>query len=254
MELPRDKRFSGQTAIVTGGSRGIGFAIAERLVAEGARVTITGRKVDTLTEAVESLGGPDCALGVAGRADDPEHQQDVVEKTMAAFGSLHLLVNNAGINPVYGRMLDLDAAAARKIFEVNDLAAVTWTQRVHGQMGECGAILNISSVAGLSTAPNIGFYGASKAMLMHITRELAVELAPRVRVNALAPAVVKTRFASALYEDREQEVADRYPMKRLGRPDDTAAAACFLLSQEAGWITGHTLILDGGGTLLGARS
>jgi NAD(P)-dependent dehydrogenase (short-subunit alcohol dehydrogenase family) len=247
------KRMEGQAAIVTGASRGIGLAVAERLVAEGARVCVTARKQDALDEAVATLGGPEHALAVAGKADDVEHQADAVKRTMEAFGRVDLLVNNTGINPVYGRMIDLDLDAARKIFEVNALAALSWTQQAYrAWMGEHGgAVVNVSSLAGLRPAPGIGFYGATKAMLKHITEELAVELGPGVRVNAVAPAVVKTRFASALYEGKEGEVAEAYPLKRLGVPEDVAGAVAYLLSADSSWVTGQVLVLDGGVSQLG---
>jgi NAD(P)-dependent dehydrogenase (short-subunit alcohol dehydrogenase family) len=246
-------RLAGRTAIVTGASRGIGLGIAQRLVAEGARVCVTARKQEALDEAVETLGGPEHAIAVAGRGDDVEHQVQAVKSTVEAFGSVDLLVNNAGINPVYGPMVELDLDAARKIFEVNCLAALSWVQQVHaGWMAEHGgAVVNVSSVAGLKPAPGIGFYGASKAMLSHITSELAVELGPDIRVNAVAPAVVKTRFATALYEGREEEVAAAYPLKRLGVPEDIGSVVAFLLSEDAGWLTGQTLVVDGGVTLTG---
>ncbi|MEE2037154.1 SDR family oxidoreductase [Nocardiopsis sp. CT-R113] len=246
-------RFSGRTAIVTGASRGIGLAVARRLVDEGARVCVTARRPAPLQEAVEALGGPGHAIGVPGRADDPRHQDEAIAATLEAFGSVDLFVNNTGINPVYGRMVDLDLDAARKIVEVNALSAISWVQRAYrAWMSEHGgAIVNISSVAGLKPAPGIGFYGATKAMLIHITEELAVELGPDIRVNGVAPAVVKTRFASALYEGREEEVAAGYPLGRLGVPEDVAGAVAFLLSEDAAWITGRTLVLDGGVTLTG---
>lgn len=246
-------RFSGRTAVVTGASRGIGLAIAQRLVAEGARVCVTARKPEALEEAVRSLGGPEHAIGVPGRADDPEHQDAAVAATLEAFGSVDMFVNNTGINPVYGRMVDLDLDAARKIVEVNALSAISWVQKAYkAWMGEHGgAVVNVSSIAGLKPSPGIGFYGATKAMLIHITEELAVELAPGIRVNGVAPAVVKTRFAAALYEGREEKVAAGYPLGRLGAPEDVAGAVAFLLSDDASWITGRTLVLDGGLTLTG---
>ncbi|MFI1234673.1 SDR family oxidoreductase [Nocardia salmonicida] len=246
-------RFAGKTAIVTGASRGIGLGIAERLVADGAKVVITARTQDALDDAVEQLGGAEHALGVAGRADDIEHQADAVGRAIAAFGSVDLLVNNTGINPVYGPMIEMDLQAARKIIEVNCLAALSWAQQAHkAWMGEHGgAVVNVSSVAGVRPSPGIGFYGASKAMLTYITQELAVELGPNIRVNAVAPAVVKTKFATALYEGREQELAETYPLKRLGVPEDVASAVTFLLSADAAWITGQLLVVDGGMTLTG---
>ena len=246
-------RFAGRTALVTGASRGIGLGIAQRLVEEGAKVTVTARKQEALDEAVEALGGPEHALAVAGKGDDVEHQADAVKQTIATFGSLDLLVNNAGINPAYGPMIELDLDAARKIFEVNCLAALSWTQQAHrAWLGEHGgAVVNVASVAGLKPAPGIGFYGASKAMLNHITAELAVELGPDIRVNAVAPAVVKTRFATALYEGREEEVAAAYPLKRLGVPEDIGSVVAFLLSEDSAWMTGQVLVVDGGVTLTG---
>jgi len=249
----RSNRFEGKTAIVTGASRGIGLGIAERLVADGARVVITAREQDALDEAVEHLGGPSVALAVAGKADDTEHQADAVRRALATFGSIDFLVNNTGINPVYGPLVDIDLAAARKIVDVNCIAAISWMQHVYaGWMREHGGcVVNVSSVAGLRPPANIAFYGASKAMLTHLTQTLAVELGPNVRVNAVAPAVVKTRFATALYEGREEQVAAAYPLKRLGEPEDVAGPVAFLLSDDASWITGQLLVIDGGVTLTG---
>jgi NAD(P)-dependent dehydrogenase (short-subunit alcohol dehydrogenase family) len=244
-------RFAGKTAIVTGASRGIGLAIAGRLVAEGARVVITARKKEALDEAVASLGGPEVALAVAGRADDTEHQVATVRQAVERFGSLDLLVNNTGINPWYGPLVELDLGVARKIVEVNCIAALSWVRQAHRvwMREHGGAVVNISSHSGVRPAPGVGFYGASKAMLVSITELLAVELGPDIRVNAVAPAVVKTRFAAALYEGREEQVAAAYPLKRLGEPADIAGAVAFLLSEDASWITGQLLVVDGGVTL-----
>lgn len=247
------ERFAGQTAIVTGASRGIGLAIAERVVAEGGRVVITGRKPEPLAEAVDGLGGPDVALGVPGRADDADHQDEAIARAIETFGSADLLVNNTGINPVYGPLIELDLDAARKIVEVNCLAAIAWTQKLHkAWLAEHGgAVVNVASVGGIRPAPGIAMYGASKAMLIHLTEELAVELGPDIRVNAIAPAVVKTKFATALYEGREDEVAAAYPLKRLGVPSDIGSVTAFLLSEDSAWMTGQTLVIDGGVTLNG---
>lgn len=244
----------GKVAIVTGASRGIGLGIAERLVAEGARVTVTARKPDALEEAVSALGGSDRALGVAGNAGDADHREEAVARTLETFGSVDLLVNNTGINPVFGPLVELDLDAARKIVEVNCLAALAWVQAAHrAWMGEHGgAVVNVSSVSGVRPAPGIAMYGASKAMLISLTESLAVELGPTIRVNAVAPAVVKTRFATALYEGREEEVAAKYPLQRLGVPDDVGSVVAFLLSDDSAWLTGQTLVVDGGVTLTGS--
>lgn len=246
-------RFDGKVAVVTGASRGIGLGIATRLVSEGAKVMITARKSEHLSTAAQALGGTRAVLTAAGRADDPEHQAEAVQRTLDGFGRLDILVNGAGINPVLGPLVDLDPAAARKIFEVNCLAALSWATCAHRVwMGEHGgSIVNISSIGALKPAPGVGFYGASKAMLGHITSQLALELAPHIRVNAIAPGVVKTRFAGALYEGREDEVAATYPLQRLGTPEDVSGVVAFLLSEEARWITGQTIVVDGGLTLTG---
>ncbi|MFJ7262639.1 SDR family oxidoreductase [Streptomyces globosus] len=238
---------SGKVALITGGSRGIGRGIAEALVARGDRVCITGRNEEALKEAVEALGA-DRVIGVAGKAHDEAHQAVAVERTMEAFGRVDFLVNNAGTNPVFGPIADLDLGVARKVFETNVVSALGFAQRTwHAwQKEHGGAIVNIASIAGVSASPFIGAYGMSKAAMINLTLQLAHEMAPGVRVNAIAPAVVKTRFAQALYEDREAETAAAYPLGRLGVPADIGGAAAFLTSAQAEWITGQTLVVDGG--------
>ena len=235
---------------ITGASRGIGLAIAARIVHEGGRVVVTARKPEGLADAIAALGGPDVAIPVAGRADDPDHQAEALERVVREFGRLDVLVNNTGINPGlrtahpdrrgcgpqdHGRQ-----RAGRAV--VDPAAPSTSGLGANGH----GAVVNIASVAGLHPSPGIGYYGVSKSALIGLTMQLAAELAPRVRVNAVAPAVVKTRFAAALYEKDEAKAASAYPLGRLGEPEDVAAAAAFLASGDAAWLTGQTLVIDGG--------
>lgn len=245
-------RFEGRVAVITGASRGIGFAIAQRLIDEGASVVVTARKQSTLDEAVTRLGALDTALAVAGHADDEAHQAEVFDKALDTFGRVDVLVNNTGINPVAGPVLDTDLYAARKIFDVNVLGILGWTRKFREQLdGNSGAVVNVASVAGLRPATDIGMYGVSKSAVIGLTAQLADENSPAIRVNAVAPAVVRTRFAGPLYEGREQRVADNYPLGRLGEPEDVASAVAFLASADAAWITGQTLVVDGGLTLAG---
>ncbi|MER6424606.1 SDR family oxidoreductase [Streptomyces sp. NPDC001137] len=243
-ELPA---LSGKVALVTGASRGIGYGVAEALVARGDRVAITGRGEDALKEAVDKLGA-ERVIAIAGKAHDLEHQAEAVERTMEAFGRVDYLVNNAGTNPVFGPIADLDLDVARKVFETNVISALGFAQKTwHAwQKDNGGAIVNIASVAGLAPSPFIAAYGVSKAALINLTQQLAHEFAPKVRVNAIAPAVVKTQFAKALYEGREAEAAAAYPLARLGVPSDIGGAAAFLTSEQSAWVTGQTLVVDGG--------
>ncbi|MCT2594007.1 SDR family oxidoreductase [Streptomyces sp. N2-109] len=238
---------TGKVALITGGSRGIGYGVAEALIARGDRVCVTGRNEDALKEAVHRLG-PEHAMYVAGKAHDEEHQAIAVERVMDAYGRVDHLVNNAGTNPVFGPMAELDLGVARKVFETNVVSALGFAQRTWAawQRDNGGTIVNIASIAGVSASPFIGAYGMSKAAMVNLSQQLAHEFAPVVRVNALAPAVVKTKFAAALYEGREEEAAARYPMGRLGVPSDIGGAVAFLTSEASGWITGQTLVLDGG--------
>jgi 3-oxoacyl-[acyl-carrier protein] reductase len=242
--------FSGRVALITGGSRGIGLGIAREIVDRGGRVVVTARKPEELDAVVQQLGS-DRAAAARGSADDEEHQAAAVALALERFGRLDHLVNNAAVNPHYGPLVDAELSAVRKVFDVNVTAVLAWTQQAWraAMKDNGGSILNVASIGGLRAGTPIGAYNASKAALIHLTRQLAVELGPTVRVNAIAPAVVKTTFAKALYEGREDEVAAAYPLKRLGVPEDTAKAAAFLLSDDAGWITGETLVIDGGVSL-----
>jgi NAD(P)-dependent dehydrogenase (short-subunit alcohol dehydrogenase family) len=246
------RRFNGQVALITGASRGIGLAVAQRIVEEGGRVVITARKPEGLAAAVDGLGGASVAVAVAGRGDDPDHQQDGVDTAVRTFGGLDVLVNNTGINPAYGPLAELEEGVARKIMDVNVLAALAWTRRaVAAGLGRerPGAVVNMASVAGIGPAPGIAYYGVSKAALIGLTVQLASELSPGVRVNAIAPAVVKTQFARMLYENDEEKAASHYPLRRLGVPGDIGAAVAFLASADASWITGQVLVVDGGASV-----
>ncbi|MGK5110627.1 SDR family oxidoreductase [Geodermatophilus sp. CPCC 205506] len=238
----------GRTALVTGASRGIGLAIAKSLVDRGARVVVTARKAEALAEAVTALGGPEVAVAVAGNAGDAEHRAEAVRTAVDTFGSLDVLVGNVGINPLYGPMVELPLDGFRKILDTNVVSTLGLVQEAwRAWMAEHGgSVLVVASVAGLKASPMIGAYGVSKAALINLVTQLAVELGPKVRVNAVAPAVVKTRFATALYEGREAEVSAQYPVGRLGVPEDVGEAAAYLLGDTAGWVTGQTLVLDGG--------
>ena len=243
--------FMGKAALVTGASRGIGYAIAAELARGGAAVTIMSRKADDITAAGEQLAKEvDGArvLALAGNAGRDSDREEAVSRTLSEFGSLDILINNAGINPVYGPLADADLGAVRKIFDVNVVAALGFVQlALKAWMAEHGGnIINVSSVGGLRSTGMLGIYGASKAAMNHLTMELAWQLGPGVRVNGIAPATVKTKFAEALYVGREDEAAQMYPMKRLGTPDDVASLVAFLVSDQASWITGETVRIDGG--------
>lgn len=260
MTGPLPGEFAGRAVLVTGGSRGIGRATAAEFLRRGASVAVTARKAAPLEEAVRTLadetagGDTSRVLGIAGNAGSDEDRAAAVDRTMEAFGRIDVLVNNAGINPVAGPLMSVDLAAVRKIFDVNVVAAVGFTQLVvGGWMAEHGgSVVNVASVGGLRSTGAIAAYGASKAALIRLTEELATELGPRIRVNAVAPAVVKTDFAAMLYSDDEARAAAVYPLKRLGLPEDVADLVVFLASERAGWITGETVRIDGG-TLASGR-
>lgn len=241
----------GRAALVTGASRGIGRAIAAELLARGAKVAITARKQPELEQTAEELRQEvpgATVLPIAGNAGDPESRADAVRRTVEGLGSLDVLVNNTGINPVYGDLMTADLDGVKKIFDVNVVGMLGFVQLAHAAwMGENGGVVvNVASVAGLRSTGVISAYGASKAAVIRLTEELAWQLGPGIRVNAVAPAVVKTRFAEALYSAGEDEVAGKYPMKRLGAPEDVAQLVGFLASDAAAWITGECVRVDGG--------
>ncbi len=241
----------GKTAIVTGGSRGIGLAIAARLLEAGASVMLSSRSDDNLAEAKMSLlmygDMLDSYVAHVGRPGDAN---GLINATVERFGAVDILVNNAGTNPYYGPLVDIDDVRMQKTFEINQASIVTHTRAAwHAWMKDHGgAILNVASIGGYGVEPGIGWYNVTKAAVIHLTKQFAYELAPRVRVNCVAPGLVKTELARGLWEKNEERIARGIPLRRLGEPDDIATAALFLISNEASWLTGQTLVIDGGAT------
>ncbi|GAB7004947.1 SDR family oxidoreductase [Nocardioides sp. AN3] len=252
---------TGSTAIVTGGSRGIGLATAAALVAAGANVVLTSRRREAAEAAADEINlssepGGGIAVGYGAHAADETAAAACVEHTVSRFGSLDILVNNAGTNPAYGPLVDQDHARFTKTFEVNVWAPLLWSAlAVRAWMGEHGgSIVNLASIGGMSVEPSLGVYNATKAAMIHVTRQQAFELAPRVRVNAVAPGVVRTRLAEALWSDHEDSLNRSLPLGRIGEPADIGEAIVFLASDRSSWITGATLLIDGGMLLGDAAS
>jgi NAD(P)-dependent dehydrogenase (short-subunit alcohol dehydrogenase family) len=248
----------GKVAVITGGSRGIGEAIARTFVARGARVVIASRKLDGVAAVAASINqehGGDRVVAVAAHTGKEDECVRLVGEAVAAFGRVDVLVNNAGTNPFFGPMLNADNGAWDKTFEVN-LKGYFWCAREVGRhliaRGAGGSIINVASIAGIVASPMQGVYSMTKAAVISMTRTLALELGPsKIRVNAIAPGFVDTRLASAVLKNDElvKVVVGRTPLGRYGTPDEIAGGALYLASDAASFLTGHTLVIDGGLTI-----
>lgn len=247
---------NGRVAIVTVASRGIGAAIAKTFAVAGAKVVIAARKQEGLdviaaeiTETGREVLAKVCHMG------QPEQIDKLMEAAIARFGKVDVLVNNAATNPYFGPMMNLEWAAWDKTFEVNLKGYFAMTRAVvqHLQSREApGSIVNIASVVGLMAAPWQGIYGMTKAAVVSMTKTLAVELAAsKIRVNAIAPGLVDTRFSAALLASDmiSKPLIDRTPLGRVGAPEDITQAALFLASDASAFVTGQTLTVDGGLTI-----
>lgn len=241
-----DVRLDGKVALVTGASRGIGLATAAELAASGATVLLSSRKAEALEEAVATIDGE--ASWFVANAGEPAEAEACVATAIERYGRLDILVNNAAANPYAGPTLGISTSQFDKTVQVNQRGPLVWAQQAWGQWMEAngGVILNVSSIGALTVEPTIGVYNGTKAALVHLTKQLATELSPGVRVNAVLPGLVKTDMARALWERGEEAIANHVPLKRLGVPEDIARAATFLCSDAASWITGTTLVVDGG--------
>ena len=245
-------RLDGKVALVTGASKGIGLAIATAMAESGAKVMLSSRKQEQLEKAASGINGEVDVF--AANAGEPDQAQACVAATIERLGGLDILVNNAATNPHMGPTIDRDLPRWDKTFQVNIRGPFVWTQAAwratmqdHG-----GCIVNIASIGGLSYGGHIGVYDTTKAALIFLTKHFAVELAPKVRVNAIAPGLVKTDFARALWEPNEELAAKSMPLKRLGEPGDIGGAAVFLASDAASWMTGEVMVVDGGALRRGA--
>ncbi len=244
---------SGRVALVTGASRGIGSAIAAALADHGATVVLSSRKQADLDAEAERINAehPERAVAIAAHAGRPEELERLVEDVMQRFSRIDILVNNAGTNPYMGPVLSADLAAWDKTFEVNLRGMFVLTKLVYEASMESrgGAIVNIASIGGLRPGIGLGVYNVTKAAVIMLTRQLAREIGGKVRVNAVAPGLVKTRFAEALWGNEAilERVLAQNPMGRIGQPEEVAGAVLFLVSDAASYVNGEVLVVDGGG-------
>ncbi len=246
----------GKVAVITGASRGIGEAIARAFAASGARLVLASRKAEALTAVADDIvarGGQ--ARAVPTHTGKPDDLDRLFAEAVAAYGKVDVLVNNAATNPYFGPMVGTEPSVWAKTFEVNLEGYFGAIQRLVTHLGERhagGAVVNVASVAGLGGAPLQGVYGATKAAIISMTRTLAIELAGAgIRLNAIAPGLIRTRFSSALVDNPEiaSRIVERTPLGRVGKPEEVAGAAVFLASDAASFITGQTLVVDGGLTV-----
>lgn len=243
---------TGRVAIVTGASRGIGKAIAQQFAAAGAKVVLSSRKQDALdavAEEVRASGGD--ATAIAAHNGDKDALQSLVDKTLSHYGKLDILVNNAATNPHFGTILEADDSYWRKTIDVNLMGNVWLSQAAVKAMraGGGGKIINIASIVGLNPGRYQGIYSITKAAVISLTKTLAVELgADNIQVNAIAPGLVQTKFAQALWanEDALSQILAQTPAGRIGQPADFAGIAQFLASPASGFTTGAVYVLDGG--------
>jgi NAD(P)-dependent dehydrogenase (short-subunit alcohol dehydrogenase family) len=248
----RSPRMAGKVAVVTGASRGIGLAIARRFHCQGAHVLISSRKADAIAAAAGTLDdGPGEVLAMAAHVADEDAARRCFTAATERWGGVDVLVNNAATNPQFGPTIEVDRRAWDKIIEVNLWAPLRWTQlAAEASLGRdgLGSVINISSNLAMMPGGPSGVYGMSKAALIYLTQQLATELGPRVRVNAIAPGVVDTKLATALVS-QGPSVYGWWPLPRFGLTDDIASAAEFLASADSAWMTGQVLVVDGGAGL-----
>jgi NAD(P)-dependent dehydrogenase (short-subunit alcohol dehydrogenase family) len=241
---------AGRRAIVAGASRGIGWAIAAGLVGSGAQVVLTSRSRERAEQAAGEIG--DGAVGFEADVTDAIAAKACVDFAVERFGGIDILVNNAAEEPPIERLVDVDHGSFARTVDVNLWAPILWSGLVWRESmreADGGVIVNTASLGGFEVAAGLGVYHMAKAGLVHLTRHLAVELAPRVRVNAVAPGITRTSMSRSVWEGNEEALAAMTPLGRIGEPGDIAPAVAFLCSDAAAWITGETLIVDGGESL-----